>query len=244
LKFDLSKPDEETSEGGEEGAKTTAPERPPPPPFKLSTFLLVFLFFMGIWMLIDQSARNEVAWGIGALIYPIFGFSGHFPLLTMLLVGLLQMSFSAVAYNYTTDWVESAKVQMHSKAIRPLQMAAVRSGKKQHMEALRPHLNELSTRQSKMMIGQLKGMAVTWFLLIAMYTYVGLFLANQAVSPTVNMYGASVDLMMQVGPFPLWFLVFSLYTIPFNLLLRRLLKHQTLSSKLNSGSLAVPEGAS
>ena len=37
------------------------PARPPPPPFKVSTFLYVFLGLLGLWMLIDGSARSSIA---------------------------------------------------------------------------------------------------------------------------------------------------------------------------------------
>jgi uncharacterized membrane protein (DUF106 family) len=336
---------EGTEEGETEAPKPAVPEYHPPQ-FKISTFILVFLFFMGFWMLIDQAARNQIAQLLGLGLYPVFGFSGRYPLLTMFIIGLLQMTISAIAYNWTTDWVESAKVQQHAKALRPLQMSAMRSGKKQHMEAIKPHMNDLSSRQSKMMIGQLKAMAVTWFLLIAIYTWVGLFLVSgcpqPAIAPsatsiatsnpsfvlnaTVNggtapytyewwatgipnsasvpppnetwpsgpsvnsivfrptvagsytitlkvidargnvgtgfqglqyasnlappsvtiptlecgstsvvLFGTSANLLGTVV-FPLWFIIFSLYTIPFNLLIRRLLKHQTLSKRLDEES--------
>ena len=221
----------DSSEPAEKEAEEKAPA-PQPPAFKLSTFILVFLFFMGLWMIIDPNARTQVATGLGALLYPAFGFDGHYPLLTMVLVALVQMTISAIAYNYTTNWVESAKVQHHAKAIRPLQMQAMKSGKKQHMEALKPHMSDLNARQSQMMMGQMKGMAVTWFLLIAMYTWVGIFLTMSTTAKTVFMFGVQVDLTQQVAIFPLWFLVFSLYTVPFNLFIRRLLKHQTLTSQL------------
>jgi uncharacterized membrane protein (DUF106 family) len=342
---------EEKGKAEESAAEVKKPAVPEyrPPQFKISTFILVFLFFMGLWMLIDQAARNQIAELLGLGLYPAFGFSNRLPLLTMFIIGLLQMTISAIAYNWTTDWVESAKVQQHAKAIRPLQMSAMRSGKKQHMEAIKPHMNDLSARQSRMMIGQLKAMAVTWFLLIAIYTWVGLFLVSGCPQPAINpsstslvetntfvlnssvnggqgpyiyewwatgisntpggpplnftwpsgtsessivfkpsvagaytvtlkvidargnvgtgfqglqyasnlgspsvavpplecastqvvLFGTSANLL-QVVVFPLWFIIFSLYTIPFNLLLRRLLKHQTLAKRLDENNPPAP----
>ena len=234
--------EEETEEESTEEEETSSkPPLPPAPEFKLSTFILVFLFLLGIWMLFDQSARNQIAVGIGSLLYPVIGFGGTDPLLTMFLAGVIQMTVSAIAYNFTTDWVESAKVQAHSKAIRPLQMAAIRSGKKHQLEALKPHMDDLSARQSKMMIGQLKGMAVTWFLLIAIYTWVGIFLdgLNPNHTAMVILFGTNVNLMGMAWIMPVWFLVFSMYTLPLNLVLRRFLKHQSLSQRLGGENNAA-----
>jgi hypothetical protein len=68
---------------------------------------------------------------------------------------------------------------------------------------------------------------------IAIYTWVGLLLTNQtgiavAKPPVVNMGGAAVNLLAPLGPIPLWFLIFSLYTVPLSLVFRRLLKHYSL----------------
>jgi uncharacterized membrane protein (DUF106 family) len=244
--------EEETEEGegtDEEPVQAVAPAaspagvRPPgrtPPapvsPWKsLERFLLIFLGFMGIYMLFDTSARNAVAADIGSLLVPVLGFGGKHVLLTMFLTGVLQMAITAVAYHFTTDWVETARVQKHNQAIRPLYTQAIRSGKKDRVEALKPHMNELQMRQTKVTFSQLKGMVVTWVLIIAIYTWMGLFISGLPTADQyVNLFGSHVSLLVPLGPVPLWFLVFSLYTLPLNLLFRRYLKHVALSRHLQT----------
>ena len=314
-------------------------------------FVLFFLGFMGIYMLVDNSARNSIALTLGLLLQPALGFDGHYMLFTMFLTAALEMGFSALAYHYTSDWVESATVQYHSTAIRPLWTKALRSQKKEHIAALKPHMDALQIRQSKVTIAQLKGMVITWVLLIAIYTWMGLFIfaqcpkpaispsmvqmpgtvvqpfilnssvaggyapfsyhwwmtgtstslasenatgpsgsglnatfwrftppstgsylitlqvkdvrgsiswafqglqyGSQAAPPTVStppfecagtqvlLFGAQANLLGTLGPFPLWFVTFSLYTIPLNLIFRRYLKHAALAQRL-PGAKASP----
>jgi uncharacterized membrane protein (DUF106 family) len=234
---------EETPEAPESAAEAPAtparPARPPAPTFKPSTMILTFLFLLGILMIFDTSTRNQVALLIGYGLVPLIGFAGHYVLLTMFLAAVLEMLLTAVAYNYTTDWVKAARVQKWSSAFRKEQMAALRAGKKDKMEALKTKQQELTRLTSEMSINQLKGMAVTWFLVIAIYTMVGLFVAcGTAGSPlppwtcatdnTVNLGGNMISLMHKEWIVPLWFLIFSLYTIPSSLILRRFLKHYSL----------------
>lgn len=233
----------------ESGAATPAPapSRPPTPPFKLSTSLLIFLFFLGIIMLFDNSTRNSVAKVIGLGLNPVIGFGGHYLLLTMFLAALLEMLATALAYNWTTDWVKAAKVQKWNGAFRKAQQAALKSGKKDRVEALRPHQQKITALSGEVSLAQLKGMAVTWFLVIAIYTWVGIFIlqTNTAVVPgpcaqpaggtgmnytgaCVTIGGAAANLLgpTPVASFlPLWFVIFSLYTIPTSIALRRVLKH-------------------
>jgi len=222
------------------------PARPPPPAFKFSTFLYVFLGLLGLWMLIDTSARNSIACALGMVnpgcpsgtqpwgLYWLIGFNSNYLLLTMALAGAIEMLVTSLAYNYTTNWVKAAKVQKWSSAFRKVQMEAIRSGKKNRIAALKPHQERLTRLSGEVSIAQFKGMAITYFLLILIYTWVGLVIAG---APSVHPYsnptlvalgtGSTIDLMGHVGglPIPWWFIIFSLYTVPFSLVFRRILKH-------------------
>ena len=234
--------EEESTAEESEPETTTTPSRPPPPQFKLSTFVLTFLFVLGLWMLFDSGARNGIANGLGnsknpVLLYTVIGFSSHYLLLTMFLAGALEMLATAIAYNWTTDWVKAAKVQSWGAAFRKVQMKAMRSGKKDQAEALKVHQQKLTKLSSEVSIAQLKGMAVTWFLLIVIYTWVGLLIGSAPqIDQVVNLGGAQVNLAHQIGglPIPYWFVIFSLYTVPLSIVFRRVLKHYSLR-KYTSG---------
>lgn len=234
--------DGETDDGVEppadEAVSPPVPSGPAPPPvqFKPSTLLLTFLFVLGIVMIFDNSTRNAVARAIGAGLTPAIGFDHRYVLLTMFLAGLLEMALTALAYNWATDWVKTARIQSWSGAFRKVQMEAMRSGKKDRVEALKPHQTEITRLSSELSISQLKGMAVTWFLVIAIYTWVGLFIGAYQTPAipwqTVNLGGSPVNIAapFHLGPFPIpiWILLFSLYTFPLSYVLRRALKHYSL----------------
>ncbi|HTT44967.1 MAG TPA: EMC3/TMCO1 family protein [Thermoplasmata archaeon] len=231
----------EAAPESEEPKPEAKPARPPPPPFKVSTFIYVFLGLLGLWMLIDTTARNSIACALGMVnsncpsgtqpwgLYWLIGFNSNYLLLTMALAGALEMLITSLAYNYTTNWVKAAKVQKWSSAFRKVQMEAIRSGKKDRIAALKPHQERLTRLSGEVSIAQFKGMAITYFLLILIYTWVGLVIAGaNSVQQTVALgAGSTIDLHANIGglPIPWWFVIFSLYTLPFSLVFRRLLKH-------------------
>jgi len=245
--------EEGTDEDDETGPPTPAPPaRPPAPTFKFSTFIIVFLGFLGLYMLIDPAARNQIATLLGVSdvhngpLFLAIGFHSSYLFLTMALAGALEMLITALAYNYTTDWVKAAKVQKWSAAFRKVQMAALRSGKKDRMEALKPHQERLARLSAEVSIAQFKGMAITYFLLILIYSWVGLVIANASVAQqTIGLGGASIDLMhvvVRIGSdgIPFWFVIFSLYTVPFSLVFRRLLKQFWLRRYAEEHRLSAP----
>ncbi len=208
--------------------------RPPAPTFRVSTMIYVFLGLLGLWMILDTQLRNSFADSLGysgnphGPLYLAIGFGSNYLLATMAVAGAIEMLITAFAYNYTTDWVKAAKVQKWSAAFRKVQMAAIRSGKKDRIEALKPHQQRLARLSGEVSIAQFKGMAITYFLLILIYTWVGIVIAGaSAAAQTISLRGAAIHLMQHVGslPVPWWFVIFSLYTIPFSLVFRRLLKH-------------------
>ena len=222
-------------------AARPAPPASPPLQFKPMTAFLTFLFVLGLMMIFDQEVRNGVAGvAVGPVFWPIFGFSGHYPLLTMAIVGILEMLATALAYNWATDWMKAAKFGKWNAAFRKVQMAALRSGKKDRIDALQSHQQTLTKLSTDVNFAQMKGLAVTWFLVIAFYTWVFLFLYGCAAAPgsacsvgpapihTVNVAGATLDLTGKVWIIPVWFLIFTFYTVPYSLLFRRILKQLSL----------------
>ncbi len=210
--------------------------KPPAPTFQMKpmTYVYFLLGFLGLWMLFDTGFRNSLAGLLGTSgsdpgpLYSAIGFNSHYLLLTMALAGALEMLVTALAYNYTTDWVKAAKVQSWNAAFRKVQMAAIRSGKKDRIDALKPHQQKLARLSSEVSIAQFKGMAITYFLLILIYTWVGLVIAHAVGNQTIDFGGGTtLVLTAHVGsvPIPWWFLVFSLYTIPFSMVFRRVLKN-------------------
>ncbi len=244
--------DEEDDDGdgddGGPGVPSPPPVRPPMPTFKFSTMIYVFLGTLGFLMLIDTSARNQIATLLGTgsahggPLYTLIGFHSNYLLLTMAIAGAIEMLITALAYNYTTDWVKAAKIQKWSSAFRKVQMEAIRSGKKDRIAALRPHQERLARLSGEVTIAQFKGMAITYFMLILIYTWVGLVIAAAGAGPQAIPLGrATIHLMQPVFHIvPWWFLIFSVYTVPFSLVFRRLLKHVWLRRYSEEHRLAVP----
>jgi uncharacterized membrane protein (DUF106 family) len=217
----------------EEVEETPARAPAPRPAFKFSTFIIVFLGLLGFLMLIETSTRNAIAGGLGTSpvtpgpLYYVIGFESHYILATMALAGAIEMAITALAYNYTTDWTKAARVQKWNAAFRKAQMAAVRSGKKDRIAALKPFQEKITRLSSEVTIAQFKGMAITYFLLILIYTWVGLVILNATLTQqTVDLGGTWVNIYTTkiFGYFPLWFLIFSLYTVPASMIFRRVLK--------------------
>src|SRR5256886_12760437 len=85
-------PEEATDEATDEATEETVPSVRPPSPFSrasLSRFLMIFLFLLALYAIIDPQVGTGFARGADAVLFPIFGFGGGRPALTYLLPGRL-----------------------------------------------------------------------------------------------------------------------------------------------------------
>ena len=120
-------------------------------------------------------------------------------------------------------------------------MDAIRSGKKDRIAALKPHQERLTRLSGEISIAQFYVMAITYFLLIMFYSWVGFVIGiANAVQQSVDLGGAIVNLYHWAfsygnGGIPWWFIIFSLYTIPTSLIFRRLLKNYSLRRRAEKG---------
>ncbi|MCL4308825.1 MAG: EMC3/TMCO1 family protein [Candidatus Thermoplasmatota archaeon] len=226
------------SAAGSSAAPAPAPRgnARPAASFKFSTFVIIFLGMLGLLMLIDSGTRNAITNWMGnyhnpsGWLYVAIGFNSSYLLVTMALAGAIEMIITALAYNYTTDWIKAAKVQKWSSAFRKVQMAAFRSGKKDRIDELKPFQQRLTRMSSEVSIAQFKGMAITYFMLIVIYSWVG-GVIGAAPNAVVHLTSTTtLNLNSTVlGYFPYWFFLFSLYTVPLSFVFRRFLKHWWLA---------------
>ena len=219
--------------------------------------IYVFLGTLGFLMLVDTTARNELAtlFGVSSAhsgpLYFLIGFHSRTCSLTMAIAGRDR------------DADHVGRLQLHDQLGEGREGPDVEHGVPQgpdggdplgeegRIEALKPHQERLTRLSGEVSIAQFKGMAITYFLLILIYTWVGLVINPAAIfsgaidpNPVIALGGASLDLTKHVVyTIPWWFVIFSLYTVPFSLVFRRLLKQMWLRRYLREHRLVLAPGA-
>src|SRR5438876_11610201 len=106
--------DDSGSEDVEEEAETKAPTPRPPMPFSrqsLTRFLMIFLFLLALYAIIDQSVGTAFAAFANVVLFPMFGFGGSLPVLTILLAGLLTTTIGSIVRDRSTNWGKTARRQ-------------------------------------------------------------------------------------------------------------------------------------
>ena len=73
--------------------------------------MLMLLMFVMIFIFGDPNIRSVIALSLNSIFYPIIGFGGNYPLLTIFLAGILVVFLSSFFTNLFTDWKAMGKAQ-------------------------------------------------------------------------------------------------------------------------------------
>jgi len=243
-----SEAEEVTEEGAEEATEETAPPVRPASPFSrasLSRFLMIFLFLLALYAIIDPQVGTGFANGANFILFPMFGFGGALPVLTILLAGILTTTIGSIIRDHYTNWVKMARTQKVMSAWRKEQMEAMRKGQQTRLAQLKEVQKGFAKDQMDMMSTPYKSTAWTIFLFIVIFTWLRLFvdvvlqgLGNQWIAvPWSNHV-----FLNSVYVFPSWVLLYSLLAIPFGQIVVRVLKYIRFRRRLQAMGVPVRAG--
>jgi uncharacterized membrane protein (DUF106 family) len=225
-----------------------ARKRPPKPTPRQSamrfvnTMVLSLLLF---WFLSWEFQQAMVA-AADAVLYPLIGFGGQYPILTLLLAGILTSTVSTMIAHFLTDFVKQARMAKQNSALQKMQFEAVREGNTRKLEKVREQQKKVQEGNADMMWTPLKIMGYTMLLILIIFSWMGtrfvasLYTAEEAGKAVfavpwafrVDFYASSV--------FPHYILLYSLLAIPFGSILRRLLRYFSFRKRL---AASVPREA-
>ena len=226
---------DETEEEAKDEAEAP-PLRPRPTPRQsFSRFIMIFLGILALYVLIFPDVGRSFGLVAGAILEPVIGFDGRYPVITILLAGLLTSTVSSVVRHFFTPWSKMARMNATMGAFRKEQMEAFRKQNTNRVQKLREKQSEAMTEFQDVQILPLKLMAYTIFFFVVIFTWLRLFV-DERLTSMGNLYFAvpwSFNTYVHAAyVFPSWILLYSLLAIPFSQVVQRVLKYFTFRKRL------------
>src|SRR5205807_5190647 len=104
------------------------PSRHAASPAELSRFIMIFLGLLAIYAIISPDVGVGFASIANLALFPVIGFGGALPTVTILLAGILTTTISSVLRGHYMNWVKMELSQKAMGAWRKEQMEAMRKG--------------------------------------------------------------------------------------------------------------------
>jgi uncharacterized membrane protein (DUF106 family) len=217
-------------------------ETPTPQAFPIQRFIIITLGMLVILMFIDPTLRETLSILAAGMLDPLIGFGGTSPVVTLFLAALVTSLVSTASRHYFMDWVDMARFQKVNSAIQKEWMAAVRAGHTNKAKKIQEQRQAMAGDTFVNLKSQMKSMAITFFVILIMFSWMATFVAEKAASPMFSVpwsysvnFGASTLL-------PHWILLYGLFSYPFGMLLTRIFKYFSFSKTLANRVAEAADG--
>ena len=140
------------------------------------TYMMLFLVLMMLFMF---SGAGPVLGGIfGAVLEPLIGFNGQYPLFTIVLAGIIVVTLSGSLTNFFTDWKKMGEMQQTQKAFSAEMQKARREGNQNRVNKLMKMQPELMKKQQEASSGSMKSMLFLFIFIWPIFIWLRTFLAG------------------------------------------------------------------
>ena len=175
--------------------------------------LLMLMILLMLMFFIMPTLAPMIAGYLHYVLWPVIGFNGQYPVLTLFFAGMIVVLFSSLLTNFFTNWKKMGESQEISKAFQKEITKARREGNTNRVNKLMKMQPEIMKKQTEASGGMMKPMVFLIILIWPIFIWLRAFLSGlphyYLTVPWANQVSLfSKPFLMQVW---LWlYLVFSI----------------------------------
>lgn len=223
--------------GSPESMQQVQQQAPP-----MSSKTMIGMMMTLVIMMIVMSFREQIGSALD-VVFRYIAFDGKYPVLTLVIAGLVMITVSTVIRSLMTDPIKMARnQQIQSDFNKEFRQARIENNlfKMKKLQEQQPQIMAMSMEASTQ---QMKVMPITMLFIIPVYAWVWFFLipdgsyfnGDLISNLTVNMPWGSLDLnTMLMGFFPAWIIVYTMVSLPIGQIENRLIRFILLKKRLNA----------
>jgi uncharacterized membrane protein (DUF106 family) len=193
---------------------------------QMGQMLLMLLVIMVIgFIFMDASIRTGVALALNTVFYPLIGFGGANPLLTIVLAGVIVVFLSSFLTHLFTNWKAMGQAQETQKAFqRELSKARKENNQNrlQKLMKMQPQIMKMSMQSQG---GMTKSMVFLVIFIAPIFVWLTYFLGNVSYFFFTVPWGSGVSLFDKASMIMSnWFLLYLIFSFLAGQLIRQGLK--------------------
>lgn len=197
---------------------------------------MIGMFAVLIIMMVVMTWREQIGLALN-YVFHVIDFNGEYPVLTLVIAGIIMITLSTVVRGLLSDPVPQARSQ-HIQSEFNAEMRKARTEnnlyKLKKLQELQPQMMQASMEQSTKMM---KLMPVTMVFVIPIYAWIYYFVTHTldgaGISTIINMPWGYADLLSNViGFMPVWIVIYTLISLPIGQLETKIINYVLFKKRL------------
>ena len=140
--------------------------------------LLMLLMFVMLFIFGDPGISSFLATSLDSVFYPLIGFNGDYPVLTLVLAGTIVVTLSSFFQNLFTDWSKMWESQEITRAFQKEMQQARKDGNQNKINKLMKMQPQIMRRQTEASSGMMKPMFFLFIFIVPIFMWLRYFLGN------------------------------------------------------------------
>ncbi|HDO19809.1 MAG TPA: DUF106 domain-containing protein [Thermoplasmatales archaeon] len=199
-------------------------------PLAGSYFLPFLVMFLMLFIIGDVRIRAWIALSLDKLFYPLIGFGGSYPLLTLVIAGIIVVTLSSFFTNLFMDWKAMGRAQEISKHFQEELKKARKennAAKIKKLMEMQPKILQMHTQSSS---GMTKQMIFAMIFIAPIFIWLMYFLSKVPYLYFTTPWANTVSFVERSPIFITnWFLFYLIFSIVVGQVVRQCMKYLKLS---------------
>jgi len=194
---------------------------------------LVSMMVVLVVMMVVMTFREQIGGALN-IVFQFIDFGGQYPVLTLVIGGLLMITLSTVVRGLMSKPLEQAKTQHVQKEFNEEMRKARIENNLYKMKKLQSQQQNMMAASMKQSTDMMKLMPVTMVIIIPIYAWVWFFITNTVPSDllVINMPWGFANLNDSVWFMPIWIVVYTLISLPIGQLENKIMSFIQLRKRL------------
>ena len=204
----------------------------PPMPMQKNTMIMM-LISMAV-MLIVGMYRYQVGQALNFVFFPVIGFGGKYPVISLVIAGIIMITISTLIRTYLTDFVAQARNSQIQKEFQAEMKKARLENNLYKLKKLQEEQPKIMAKSMETQTQTMKLMPITMIVVIPIYAWIWFFVSG----PDINSvfidipFAHNVSLLQSVWIIPLCIVIYTMLSMPIGYLEGRVVRYYLLSKRL------------
>jgi uncharacterized membrane protein (DUF106 family) len=140
--------------------------------------LLMLMMFLLFFVFGNPEISAWIALSLNSIFYPLIGFGGSMPVLTIVLAGIFVVFLSSFFNNLFADWKKMGEMQEVTRAFQKELGAARKTGNTNRVNKLMKMQPQIMKKQTEAQSGMMKPMVFLFIFIVPIFMWLRYFLAG------------------------------------------------------------------
>ncbi|MCL1810662.1 MAG: EMC3/TMCO1 family protein [Methanomassiliicoccaceae archaeon] len=194
---------------------------------------MIGMFLTLIIMMVVMTFREQIGQALDVGLH-VIDFSGQYPVLTLVIAGLIMITLSTIIRTYMTDFVKQARSQKIQSDFNKEMRTARQENNLYKLKKLQEEQPKMMASSMESSTAMMKVMPITMMVVIPIYAWVWFFIGN-TVPPemlsAVMPWGAA-NLNETIWFLPIWIVIYTMISLPIGQLENRFIRYLLLKKRL------------